>query len=102
MANEFRSESEGTGRGADLWKRGLFMLLFALIWGVAEIVVLAVALVQFGWVVATGAPNDLLTRFGGSLARFYEAITRFVTFHGEAKPFPFADWPESGPADPYP
>ena len=78
-----------------VWKRGLFMLLFVLIYGVAEAVVLAVAVVQFGWLVVAEEKNERLQRFGASLSAFIYEIVRFWTFVSDEKPFPFSEWPGS-------
>jgi len=79
-----------------VWKRGLFMLLFVLIYGVAEAVVLAVAVVQFGWLVVAEERNERLQRFGASLSAFIFEIVRFWTFVSDEKPFPFSEWPDAG------
>jgi hypothetical protein len=78
-----------------VWKRGLFMLLFVVIYGVAEAVVLAVAVIQFGWLVVAEERNERLQRFGASLSAFIFEVVKFWTFVSDEKPFPFAEWPES-------
>ena len=70
------------------------MLLFAVLYGVAEIVLAAVAIFQFGAALITGKPNDNATRFGNSLGQYIFQITQFVTFNTEVKPFPLSGWPE--------
>ena len=77
-----------------VWVRGLFMLLFVFIYGVAEIVILAVALIQFGWVLATEEHNERLQHFGASLSKFVFEVMRYWMFVSEEKPFPFSSWPE--------
>lgn len=76
-----------------IWIRGLFMLLFLVIYGVAEVVVAAVAVIQFGWVVVTEERNPRLERLGASASEFIYEIVCFWTFVSERKPFPFSDWP---------
>lgn len=75
------------------WGRALFMLLFGLIYSVAEMVLVAVVLLQFCFVLFSGATNDRLLRFGGELSDFLYQIFLYLTFNSEEKPFPFADWP---------
>jgi Flp pilus assembly protein TadB len=75
------------------WIRGLFMLLFAALWCVGEIVVLALAVLQLGFVLFAGEPNARLQRLGASLAEFLAGIVRFWTFATDRMPFPFSDWP---------
>jgi hypothetical protein len=62
--------------------------------GVAEFVTFAVVAFQFLSSLFTGQPNDLLTRFGGNLARYLQQIIVYMTFATEEKPFPFMPWPD--------
>lgn len=82
-------------RKQEVWLRALFMLLFVLVYGVAEAVVVVVALVQFGWLVIAEDRNPRLERFARSLSAFVYEIVAFWTFVSDEKPFPFADWPEA-------
>jgi len=77
-----------------IWRRILFMLLFAIIYSVAELVVFAVAVVQAGFVVFTESPNQRLLEFGSNLAKFTYQIMQFFVFQSDQKPFPFGDWPK--------
>ncbi len=84
---------------ADHWLRFAFMLLFAFILGIISYVVAAVVLLQFIWALVTGEGNDKLREFGSSASQYIYQILRFLTYNSEAKPFPFADWPESEKED---
>lgn len=75
------------------WLRGIFMALFVLIYGVAEIILTAVVLLQFVIVLVTGKKNDRLTVFGKSLSLFVYQIILYWTYNSEEKPFPFTTWP---------
>lgn len=86
---------ENLSRG-ETWRRVLFVILFGLIYTVAEIVVVAVVVLQFGFVLVTGSRNALLLDFGAGLSEYVYQILRYVTLTGEIKPFPFAPWPEAG------
>ena len=79
----------------ETWFRLLFVFLFALIYSAAEVVMLAVVVIQFGFVLITGDKNQKLLDFGASLSRFFYQILRFVTFNVDDKPFPFSDWPSA-------
>lgn len=101
--------SQARGRTSGLtdpkvWIRGLFMLLFALIYSLAEVVVLAVAVFQFGTVLLTGRPNERLLEFGSNLSTYMYEIVLFFTYNTEQKPFPFDAWPSArgGPPAPLP
>lgn len=91
------AEKEDGVAAESIWMRGLYMLLFVLIYGVAEAVVFAVALLQFGWKVLREETNDRLTDFADGLARFVYQIVRYWTFLSDEKPYPFSDWPRSQP-----
>lgn len=69
------------------------MLLFAFLYSLGEMVLAAVAVLQFGWFLFTGAPNPRLLAFGADLARWFYQIFLYLTFNSEARPFPFAPWP---------
>ena len=80
--------------------RALFVILFALIYSVAEIVVVAVVVLQFGFVLISGDRNKKLLDFAAGLTNFMYQILRYVTFNSEDKPFPFSDWPSIEGNDP--
>lgn len=73
--------------------RILWMVVFVVVWQVAEIVLVVVVLVQLGYRLVYGAPSLSLMSFGDSLSQFLAHIGRFGTFHTDQKPWPFADWP---------
>jgi len=79
------------------WLRLFFMLVVTFLYGVSRIVVGAVVVIQFFWVLFTGKTNHNLDSLGQSLATYtYQAIY-YLTFNTEERPFPFdAPWP-SGP-----
>lgn len=83
-----------------VWMRGLYMLLFALVWRVAELVLVLVAVIQFAFRLFSGAADPRLASFGQGLATWLYQIVLFLTFRSEDKPFPFAAWPEGPPPAP--
>ena len=80
--------------------RLLFVILFALIYSAAEVALVAVVVIQFGFVLITGDRNQKLLDFGETLSKFIYQILQFVTFNSEEKPLPFADWPSILAASP--
>ena len=82
------------------WVRALYMVLFALIYSVAEIVLVAAVVFQFGCVLITGRPNGRLLAFGHSLSTFIYQMVLFFTYNTEERPFPFGAWPDPAPAPP--
>lgn len=93
------SELKTNLRKRQTWLRGLYMLLFIVIFHVAEFVVGAVVLLQFLFTLFTGNTNTRLLNFGQSLSQYVYQILCFLTFNSEAMPFPFADWPKSDVGD---
>lgn len=82
------------------WLRLLFMIVMAIVYSVAEVVVGAVVVLQFFWVLFTGQRNPRLLGFGQSLATYLYEIVKYLTFNTERRPFPFdADWPHGQPDD---
>ena len=77
----------------DTWIRALYMVLFAVIYNIAEIVLLAVVVLQFLLTLLTAKPNTRLLGFGESLSTYVYQIFRFLTYNTEDKPFPFGPWP---------
>jgi hypothetical protein len=79
--------------------RILWMVVFVVVWQVAELVLAIVVLVQLAYRVFYGAPSLSLMQFGDSLSQFLAQIGRFGTFHSDQKPWPFADWPTPRPPE---
>lgn len=80
------------------WMRALYMVVFAVIYSVAEMVVVVVAVFQFFCVLFTGGKHEKTLDFGRSLSAYIYEILRFETFASEHLPFPFGDWPKPGAA----
>ena len=77
----------------ETWVRLLYILLFAVIYAVAEVVIAAVVVFQFFHVLATGRRNPRVLALGLALSTFVYQVLRFVTFNTDAAPWPFAEWP---------
>ncbi len=81
------------------WGRALFMVLFGLIYSVAEMVLVAVVVFQFGSTLLTGKPSQRLLGFGQSLSTFFYQVLAYLTYIAEEKPFPFSSWPAGKPGN---
>lgn len=81
------------------WLRGLYMLLFAIFYGIAEIVITAVVLFQFLLTLFTGHTNERLLKLGQSLGTYVYQILQFLTFNSEYHPYPFGAWPRGAPKE---
>jgi hypothetical protein len=77
------------------WLRIVYMLVFALLYNVAEFVMLATALLQIATTLFAGGPNQHARRLGQQLAVYAYDCWRFLTYNSEHKPFPFSDWPSA-------
>ncbi|MDH3695144.1 MAG: DUF4389 domain-containing protein [Gammaproteobacteria bacterium] len=87
-------EMKDSVRESGTWWRLLWILVFAFIYSVAEFVVVAVVVIQFGFVLFKGTRNAKLLEFGESLSEFIYQILQYVTFNSDERPFPFGEWPQ--------
>jgi hypothetical protein len=84
-------------KSSSTWLRLLFMILFFALWSISRIVVFAVVVLQFLWVLFSGEANLRLRHLGHSLATYSYQIVRYLTFDTDDQPFPFSDWPSGAP-----
>ncbi len=83
------------------WIRLIYMLLFAVIFNVAELVTGVVVVVQFLFKLLTGKANEQLRSFGHRVATYFQQIIAFLTYQTEDMPYPFGAWPgEAGKSNP--
>ena len=95
MENEIKQNL----RNRTTWFRALYMLLFTVIYGIAEIVIAAVVLLQLLTVLFTGDTNWRLLALGQNLSTYVYQIMLFLTFNTEEHPYPFGDWPDGPPTE---
>jgi len=81
------------------WLRGIYMVLFVVIYWVTEIIVGIVIFFQFLSVLITNSKNEKLLTLGQSLSTYIYQIMAYLTFNTEARPYPIADWPTGKPAE---
>ena len=79
------------------WMRGLYILLFALFYSVAELVLFAVVIFQFLLKLFTGDTNPRLLKLGQGLATYIYQIIQYMTFNSDYQPYPFGAWPRGEP-----
>ncbi|MBU1691666.1 MAG: DUF4389 domain-containing protein [Gammaproteobacteria bacterium] len=77
----------------NIWLRGVFMILFGILYSLVGTVLFVVAVLQFVLVLVGSAPNTRLLTFSHSLGSYVQQIVNFQSFNTEEKPFPFNDWP---------
>ncbi len=83
-----------------IWLRLVYMIVLAIAFNIAEIVILAVVVFQFLAALFTRKPNTQFTRFGRNLACYLQQIISFMTFATDEKPFPFSQWPNESLEEP--
>ena len=79
------------------WKRGLFMVIFSMISGVAKLIVTLVAVFQFVTLLFKGQTNQAVIPLGQNLSTYLYQITLFLTFKTDEMPFPFLPFPDGAP-----
>ena len=83
-------------KSKSIWMRLFFMLVVVLLYSVSRIIVSAVVILQFFWVLLNGEVNNKLQKLGEALATYTYQIIQYLTFNTEERPFPFdADWPNT-------
>lgn len=75
------------------WLRLIYMILFAVIFNVSELVAAVVVVIQFLFKLLTGKANEQLQNFGQNLAVYFQQMVGFLTYHTEDMPYPFGPWP---------
>lgn len=77
-----------------IWIRLLYMVLFVIIFGVAEFVLYLTAAIGFVFRLF-GMPIDARVRkTGHAIGLYIKQIADYLSFNTESAPFPFGSWPE--------
>lgn len=76
-----------------VWTRGLYVVLFGIIYYFLFFLVVLIAVFQFLMRLFTTKFNDELLAFSDSLAEYVSQILRFITFKSDDRPYPFSPWP---------
>ena len=94
------SELEKNVKQKSTWVRLFFMIVLAVLYGLSRVVIGAVVVIQFFYVLLTGETKEQLKSFGHSLAIYSYEVIDYLTFNTDDKPFPFeGSWPTSLPKD---
>lgn len=101
-----RQPGEQAPGGGGRWKREgtrlIFILLFAVIFNIAEIVLTVVVAVQFLSRLITGRSMVSLLTLGRHLAAYIGELIAYLTYNADVRPYPFAPWPTVPGAGPEP
>lgn len=92
MSNDIKANLSS----GETWKRGLFIILFAVLYSVAEVVLWAVILFQFGSQLITSHTNERLLEFTRGLNAYIYYILQYISYRSDEKPYPFDEWPGDG------
>ncbi len=77
---------------SSIWMRGLYMVIFAAFFGLAETLLLVIAVVQFFWLLFRKEKNAALADFGVSLGKWLARVAGFQSGATDDKPFPWGKW----------
>lgn len=79
------------------WMRGLYILIYALCYTIAEILLCAVIVFQFLLKLFTADTNERLRKLGQGLSTYVYQILQYMNFNSDYQPYPFGAWPKSEP-----
>jgi hypothetical protein len=84
-------------KNPDTWMRGLFIVVFGVIFYALYLIIWLLVVFQFVMKVLTGSINANLLTFSDGLSRYAYQVLRYITFQSEDRPWPFASWPDGTP-----
>ncbi len=79
-----------------IWMRGLWMLIFAVLFELAKVIVAVGALFQFLWMLLKGEKNRPVADLGAQIGAWLSDVSRFLTGASDDMPFPVRPWSENG------
>lgn len=89
-------DDEGGGAPVEdepnVWLRGLWMVVLAVLFGVGEFILAIAAVLQFLWLLFGKEKNNPIADFGKDLADWLARVALFQTGATEERPFPFRKW----------
>ena len=80
-------------KNVDTWMRGLFIIIFGVIFYFLIGIIWLLVIFQFVTKVITGNLNEQLEKFSSGLTQYALQILDYVTFQSETRPFPFSSFP---------
>ena len=85
-------------KNVDTWMRGLFIIIFGVIFYFLIGIIWLLVIFQFITKVITGNLNEQLEKFSSGLTQYALQILDYVTFQSETRPFPFSPFPGAKPS----
>lgn len=83
-------------KNIDTWLRGLFILIFGVIFYFLYGLIWLLVIFQFVTKVITGGLNSNLEQFSTRMTCYAMQILNYITYQSEERPFPFSPFPEGG------
>jgi hypothetical protein len=80
-------------KNVDTWVRGLFIVIYGIIFYALFWIIWLVVIFQFLMKVVMGSLNPNIMNFSKGLTRYAFQILQYVTFQSEERPWPFGPWP---------
>ena len=93
MSNEVKENL----KSQSTWMRGLHILIFAVCYTIAEIVLFAIIVFQFLLKLFTAETNERLRKLGQGLSTYIYQILQYMNFNSDYQPYPFGAWPKGEP-----
>jgi|GEM_PF-1569470 len=87
----FTSEPEPDVYPSGIWMRALHMVIFMILFGVAETLLFFMAVFQFLWMLFTRKRNPSVAQFGDQVSQWLRDVGRFQSGATDDKPFPWSD-----------
>lgn len=84
-------------KSSDTWTRVLYMLLYVILYSLAEIVLTAVVVFQLLLILFTGRKNSRLLKLGQSVSTYIYQVLSYLTFNSDYQPYPLGAWPKGEP-----
>ena len=81
--------NETTAQRTGMGKRFLHMILFLILFGVAETLLALGAVIQYVWTLFTGRRNEMIADIGRDLGVWMQDVVAFQTGNTTVKPFPW-------------
>lgn len=82
-------------KNVDTWVRGLFIVIYGIIFYVLFWIIWLVVIFQFLMNVVMGSLNPNIINFSKGLTSYAFQILQYVTFQSEERPWPFGPWPSA-------
>lgn len=80
------------GDERNVWLRGLWMVVFAILLRFAGFVLAVATLIQFLWMLFGKETHAGIASFGQDMADWFDRVAKFQTGASDDRPFPFAPW----------